>query len=262
MLFITQPALEAHSNEIPAPVTRAIASCTATLELHPSDASAVTLLKEVLPVYDIVGGDVDATGNSKSKATILDDVPLSNGQCEAGWSELVAFEHKGSSYQPSPTALSQVWSAINAAALAEGVKLDSQFLMNDITRAVSEEGHPSTLTEALLRRLSTEEQDPTGPWCCLGRSKTVAFVGKILLDAKQGNGFLIADFTDTWEDELPEAWRKDAQLSAIEGEYDFPTETTIRTKGAAVTNINSGAAVAMKPSARKWHEKFGKTRKK
>jgi hypothetical protein len=213
-------------------------------------------------VYDIVGSDVDATGNSKSKATIFEHVPLSDGQCEAGWNELVAFEHENSSYQPSPTALAQVWSAINAAALAEGVKLDSQFLMDDITRAVAEDGHPSGLVGAILRRLSTEDQDHTGPWCCLDRSKTVAFAGKVLLHSKHGNDYLIADFTDTWEDKLPEAWRKDAQLSAIESFYAFPTATTIRAKGATVTNLNSGAAVSTKPSARKWHEKFGKTRKK
>lgn len=263
-LFVTQPALEAHSNEIPNPVTRAIASCTATLELHPSDASAATLLREVLPVYDIVAGDVDAIGNGKSKATMFDDIPLSQGQCQLGWEDLNAFEHEGSSYQPTANVLAQVWSSINAAALAEGIKLDSQFLMADITKSVTEEGHPSDLVEALLRRLANVEQDLAGPWSCLDRVKTVAFAGKILLDAKQGNDYLIADFTDTWEDKLPEAWRKHAHLSAIEGAYEFPTKTTIRAKSTASssTNVNSEAAAAAKPTARKWHEKFGKTRKK
>ena len=81
--------------------------------------------------------------------------------------------------------------------------------------------------------------------------------------AKRGDDFLIADFTDTWEDRLPEAWRKDAQLTSIEGVYEFPSETTIRAKGKAAATANGDhAAVSMKPSARKWHEKFGKTRKK
>jgi sister chromatid cohesion protein DCC1 len=114
-LFITQPALEAHSNEMPVPVTRAIASCTATLELHPTDASAAAMLKDVLPLYDIVAGDVDATGNGLSKAAIFEDVPLSDGQCQAGWDEVVAFEHEESSYRPSANALWQVWRSINAA---------------------------------------------------------------------------------------------------------------------------------------------------
>jgi hypothetical protein len=262
-LLITEPALEPHGNEIPIPVTRAIASCTATLELHRSDASALSLLQHLLGVYHITAGDLDAVGNRKSKATIFEDVPLSDGECQTGWDEMMAFEHGDSSWRPSSDALAQVWRSTNAAALAEGVKLDSQFLMDDITRAVAEEGHPTGLIEAILRRLSKEGEASSGPWCCLDRAKTVAFVGKTLLEAKDGTDFLIADFTDSWEDMLPEAWRKDAQLSALDGLYDFPTETTIRAKNANAARSTDGAPpTGPKASARKWHEKFGKTRKK
>jgi sister chromatid cohesion protein DCC1 len=260
-LFITQPALEAHGNEIPIPATRAIASCTATLELHPSDASAESLLRDVLPVYDIVAGDVDATGNNMSKAVICEDVPLSEGQCNAGWNALIAFEHENSSYQPSANALAQVWRSINAAALAEGVKLDSQFLTDDITRAVAEEDHPPGLVNAILTFLAKDGDADDSPWSCLDRAKTVAFAGKTLLEAKQGSDFLVPDFTDTWEDKLPEAWRKDVQLSAIDRLYELPSPTTIRATSKA-GNAANATAVANKPSARKWHERFGKTRKK
>ncbi|KAH7068873.1 sister chromatid cohesion protein-like protein Dcc1 [Paraphoma chrysanthemicola] len=261
-LLITEPALEAHGNEIPIPVTRAIASCTATLELHPSDASAVCLLQEQLPSYHVSPGDFDAGGNHKSRVAIFDDVPLSEGQCQSGWNDLMAFEHDGGSWQPSPDALAQVWRSINAAALAEGVKLDSQFLIDDITRAVAEEAHPIGLVKAILTRLSSEE-DTSGPWCSLDRGKTVAFAGKTLLEAREGSDFLIAEFTDSWEDTLPEAWRKDAQLSAIDGLYQFPSETTVRAKNSANAHFTIKAPSAgAKPAARKWHEKFGMTRKK
>ncbi|KAI4704014.1 hypothetical protein J4E81_001078 [Alternaria sp. BMP 2799] len=262
-LYIAQPALEAHGNEIPTPATRAIALCTATLEAHASTASATALLREALPVYDIVAGDVDATSNGRSKASMFSDMPLSDGECQVGWNELMAFEADGGSYQPSPNALSQVWRSINAAALAEGIKLQAQFLTNDITKAAAEEGHPSGLVEAILAYLSTADNDKNGPWSCLDREKTVAFTGRTLLEAKRGADFLIADFTDTWEDRLPEVWRKDAQLSAIDGIYDFPSDTTIRAKSTAATTAGGDSSVAaMKPSARKWHEKFAKTRKK
>jgi sister chromatid cohesion protein DCC1 len=260
-LFLTQPALEAHGNDIPVPVTRAIASCTATLELHPSDASAVALLREALPVYDVVAGDVDATANGQSKAAVCQDIPLSDGECKLGWDALMAFEHEDSSYQPSANALAQIWRSINAAALAEGVKLDSQFLTDDVTRAVAEEGHSPGLAHAVLRFLAKDGQESDGPWSCLDRAKTVEFTGKTLLKAKQGGDFLIADFMDTWEDKLPETWRKDAQLSLIEEAYELPTSTTIRSSSTGGTMIGTIPAVASKPSARKWHEKFGKTRK-
>ncbi|KZM23967.1 uncharacterized protein EKO05_0009267 [Ascochyta rabiei] len=264
-LFVTQPqSLDSHGNHIPLLATCAIASCPATLELHPSDASAVALLHDVLPVYDVVAGHVDATGNGKSRATIFENLPLSDAQCHAGWDELMAFELDQDTYRPSVNALSHVWRSINAASLAEGLKLDSQFLTEEVAAAVSEDGHPLSFVKAVLRHLSNDEQDADGPWSCLDRARTVAFVGKTLLHAKQGSiDFLITEFTDNWEDSLPEAWRKDAKLSAIEGSYEFPSDTTVRAKSkdVAVANVQD-APVATKPSARKWHEKFAKTRKK
>jgi hypothetical protein len=223
----------------------------------------VALLRETLPIYDIVAGDVDATSNGKSKTSIFSNLPLSDGECQAAWEELMAFEVDGASYLPSPNALSQVWRSINAAALAEGIKVSAQFLTNDIAKAAAEEGHPAGLIEAVLAYLSTEDTDKTGPWSCLDRAKTVVFTGRTLLEAKRGGDFLIADFTDTWEDRLPEVWRKDAQLSAIEGIYDFPSDTTIKAKSnTATTSSADNSVAAMKPSARKWHETFAKTRKK
>ncbi|EUC32297.1 hypothetical protein COCCADRAFT_99056 [Bipolaris zeicola 26-R-13] len=262
-LFVTQPALEAHGNEIPIPVTRAIALCSSTLELYASSASAIALLREVLPVYDIVAGDVDATPNGMTKAGIFNDMPLSDGECQAGWRQLMAFDTNEGSYQPSPSALSHVWRSIIAAALAEGIPLDKQFMTSDIATAVAEEGHPAPLTQAVLAYLATDDTDRSGPWSCLDRAKTVAFTGKTLLDARHGADFLIADFTDTWEDRLPEVWRKDAKLTAIEGFYEFPSDTTIKAKGkAASALVVDNGTTAVKPSARKWHEKFAKTRNK
>ena len=262
-LFVTQPALEAHGNEIPIPVTRAIALCSSTLELHPSTASALSLLREMLPVYDMVAGDVDATANGRAKADVFNDMPLSDGECQAAWAQLIAFDTADGSYQPSPGALAHVWRSIMAVALAEGIPLDKQFMASDITAAVAEEGHPAPLTQAILAHLATDDTDSSGPWSCLDRAKTVVFAGKTLLEARGGAGFLIADVTETWEARLPEVWRKDAQLAAIEGLYEFPSDTTIRAKGkaASATAVDSSTP-ALKPSARKWHEKFAKTRKK
>lgn len=261
-LFITQPALDAHSNEIPAPVTCAIASCATTLELHPSNASAVTLLRDALPIYDLTSDDMDATGNGESMAAVFDDIPLSHAQCLSAWSELIAFELPNGSYRPNANVLTQAWSAINATTLAEGVRLDSQFLTDDVARAVAEEGHPPALVAAMLKHLTQDDQKGDGSWSCLDRAKTVVFTGANLLEAKQGSDYVIVDFTDAWKDSLPEAWRGDVQLSTIEGAYLLPTETTIRAKkeGTQVA-VQAASGAANKPSARKWHEKFGKTRK-
>ncbi|CAA9964812.1 DUF2036 multi-domain protein [Pyrenophora teres f. maculata] len=263
-LLVTHPILQHHGNdEMPIPATCAIASCTATLQLHVSTASAVGLLSDALSVYDIVAGDVDATPNGRGKPNVFADMPVSDGECDAAWTELMAFEVDGSSYQPSASALSQVWRAIHAAALAEGIPLNKEFMTDDITRAAAEEGHPPAFIHAVLAHLSTDDRVKTSPWSCLDRAKTVAFTGRTLLASKRGADFLIADFTDTWEDRLPELWRKDAKLSAIEAFYEFPSDTTIRAKNTAASpRAGDSTVAAMKPSARKWHDKFAKTRNK
>ncbi|KAF2473781.1 sister chromatid cohesion protein-like protein Dcc1 [Lindgomyces ingoldianus] len=262
-LFVTQATLEAHGNEIPAPTICAIASCAATLELHPSTESSVVHLQAVLPVYDIVGGDVDVAGNGKSKPVIFSHIPLSDGQCESGWRELVAFEFAGSSYRPSANTLSQAWKSISAAALAEGVKLDSQFLTEDILRLVDEEGYPSDLILAILRLLAADNQDKTGPWSCLDRRKTACFVGKTLLEARQEKKYLTAEFLDDWRDLLPGTWREIAKLDTISGAYTLPSSTTIRFNERLAAAINAEDVTSnAASSSRKWHERFGRARQR
>lgn len=241
---------------------RAIASCTTTLELHASDGASTVYLEDVLPVYDIVDDEVDAAGNGKSKTDIFQHIPLSEGQCEQGWRDLMAFEFGGSSYRPSANTLAQVWKCANAVALAEGVKFDKQFLIEDITRAVAEERYPPTLALAIIRRLATDDQDAEGGWSCLDRRKVVHFVGQTLLEARRGvPDYLIAHFLDTWKDSVPEAWRGDAELTAIDGAYDLPNPTTIRLRGATATAKPEGS-VSKGSSSRKWHEKLGRARRK
>jgi sister chromatid cohesion protein DCC1 len=258
-LFVTQPALKAHGNAKPTPTTCAIATCIATLELHPVDESAVSYLEDVLPVYHLVDGEVDVAENRRSKASIFSHVPLSEGHCEKAWNDLVAFELNGNSYRPSPHTLFLLWQSINGAALAEGIKLDSQFLANDLIKLVGEEGFAPSLSIALVLHLANALEITKDQWTCFDRAKTIAFVGKTVLEARgEKSDFLTADFLDTWRDCLPEAWRADAALKAIDGAYTLPSSSTIRAKSKTVPKANPPAA----KGKGKWHEKFGKNRKK
>ncbi|KAF2188360.1 hypothetical protein K469DRAFT_567272 [Zopfia rhizophila CBS 207.26] len=263
-VFVTQPRLEGHGNEIPVPTTCAVASCTATLELHPTVESSAPYLKEALPIYDIIDGMVDVAGNGKSKTRILSDVPLSNGECEVGWKELIAFEFAGSSYRPSANTLAQVWKSINAAALAGGTKLDSQFLTEEILKAMDEEGYPSELITAIFRRLAADEQDTNGPWSCLDRTKTVHFVGITLLEAREGEAnYLTAEFLNAWKDCVPESWRTDAELSTIKDAYVLPSTMTIAVKGVSASSAKTeDSTPKVGSSSRKWHERFGRARQR
>lgn len=263
-LFVTQPALAAQGNRPAVPTTCAIASCAATLELHPADGSAAPYLEQSLSVYHVVYGEVDAVENGKTKDDLFSDIPLSAQQCQSAWDDLLAFELSGSSYRPSASTTALVWQSANAAALAEAIKLDSQFLVDDVAKLVEDEGHPAALARAILNHLASWHQDSGDAWSSLDRRKTVVFVGTKLLEAKRGTAdYLTADFLETWKDSLPEAWRGDADLTAIEAVYELPSSTTIRAKVAgAATSSTAATTPKAASSSRKWHEKFAKGRKK
>lgn len=234
------------------------------MELHALGDSPLSYLQDILPIYDMVDGEVDVAGNGKSKTTIFTDMPFSDGQCEQSWRDLIAFEFAGSSYRPSANTLLQMWKSINAAAIADGLKLDTQFLTDDIANAIADEGYPSSLAGALLQHLSSDNQDAEGPWSCLNKTKVVPFVGRTLLEAKrEGPDYLTAQFLDTWKDCLAESWREDAELKAIEGTYELPSSTTISLKGQSASAQKTGsAAPKAASSARRWHEKFGRARQR
>jgi hypothetical protein len=220
----------------------------------------VPYLEDALPVYQVVGGDIDAEENRRTKGSLVSDVPLSDGQCEQAWKELMAFELNGSSYRPSADSLAKVWQSINSAARAEGIKLDSQFLTNDLARLVDEEGHPAALAVAMLTHLASAGEDSNEQWSGLDRTRTVAFVGKNILEARRGKpDLLTADFLETWRDCLPESWRADAELQAIDGAYTLPSSSTICTKGKLATTTAPAAPAKGKGT---WHERLGKNRKK
>lgn len=260
-LFVTSPALEAHGNAIPAPTTRAIASCATTLELQPAVESAVSYLEAALPLYHMVEGEVDADQNHSTKAGVFADIPLSDGQCQNAWDELTAFELDGNSYRPSADVVSRVWQSINAAALAEGIKLEKQFLKNDVAKLVEEDGYKAPLCLAVLGHLTSADSALADDWSCLDRTRSVTFIGKKLLEARgELSDYLTADFLEAWRDCLPESWRADAELIAIDGAYTLPTSTTICAKGKAMANPT--ATPAPTKGKGNWHEKFGKTRKK
>lgn len=161
-VFVTQPVSKPQGDDIPLPGLVVIATCTATLELHPVCGSAIPYLRTVLSVYDTSEDTVDAAGNAQNKLQIFSNIPLSDDECEAGWRELVAFELAGSSYRPAAKTLLQIWRSINAAALAEGINLGSQFLTDDLHEAIEDEGYPPTLLTSLLSGLVAEDGNSSG----------------------------------------------------------------------------------------------------
>ncbi|KKY15095.1 putative sister chromatid cohesion protein dcc1 [Diplodia seriata] len=135
------------------------------------------------------------------------------------------------------------------------------------------EAHPvtespvSAVREAITRIWHAENWDGHGfaqfSGATVDRAKCVPWVGRNLLaalDSHYRTARPTADFLDLWRDTLPEAWREDAQLEAIKGDYTLPSDHTIAPKGAStLSSTTAGTGTGKGP--RKWHEKFKATRK-
>ena len=165
----------------------AIAQCKATLEVYKSEdglPSAIAFLERTLPVYDhlvVEDDDVNMAMNTTSatmtdiekmklaKEAVLNDVPLSQAECESGWIEICAFVHAGgkvgkqaSSWRPSAKTKLEVWKKTLEASVLQGIELDKQFLVKDLWKAVTDEDEEEppfqkSLLEAVIRRLMDEQ---------------------------------------------------------------------------------------------------------
>ncbi|KAI4127103.1 MAG: hypothetical protein LQ347_004739 [Umbilicaria vellea] len=254
-----------------------VAQCKATLELTPVATSAVQYLKECLPVYAYSWGVSNSTislsstleaAAARSKLAVLDDAPLSTGEFESGWIEICAFETGGQAWRPLASTLYGVWKSVLSAAAVNELKLDDGFPTSSITSMVEEDGYSTTLLMAVLTRLSSSEDFISHDWAKIDRNKCVPWVGAILLESEtqRTDGTPKSAFIQTWKDQLPEAWRDQAQLGLLEGKYLQLSSGAITFENGvnATTDTKPATAVAGAVSskgARKWHEKFKNARR-
>lgn len=145
---------------IPSTALSAIAKCAVTLELVPTQPSAIAILKQLLPVY--TGPDsISASGSLErtSRETILEHVPFSRGEFDKASKELCAFELEGRAWIPAASLLRSVWKSVILAATLRGVNLGDGFPMTTIEGVAEEDGHPSVLFRAVIDRLGSEDED-------------------------------------------------------------------------------------------------------
>lgn len=137
---------------IPSAGLQAISRSGMTLELSRSSESALPYLKKILPVYT----ERELTAAAAVKGTfdeICKDVPLSDGEVQAGWTELCAFEEQGASFRPSVNILHKLWASMSTAATADSLDLSAAFLVEDLWIQIRDEDYPRGLYDALLRRV-------------------------------------------------------------------------------------------------------------
>ncbi|KAL9607741.1 MAG: hypothetical protein Q9167_007371 [Letrouitia subvulpina] len=193
----------------------AISRCGSTLELIPISSSPKTVLLQSLPLFSDAGNlsAVDSE-TSKRKEVILNDTPLSSCEFEKSWIELCAFELGGCSWRPSAALLLQIWASLMSAVTLKGLNLEQEFPLSALAPVVEEDGHPLEVLEALLARVCKSKRET---YIEVDKHICVCFVGTIMLEsqAKAGVQLDTAEFLHHWKDQLPEAWRKEALLEAL-----------------------------------------------
>ncbi|GAB7343243.1 hypothetical protein MBLNU457_1301t1 [Dothideomycetes sp. NU457] len=279
-LYVVAPSSSAvnESNDQSGPGVTTFAQCNWTLEvLDAPSQSALPYMKQLIPLC--TGPEINqilTKADLRTKAAIFSDVPLSDAECEQVWTDIVAFEDKArkSSFRPPPRILTKVWAAVSLAAVEKTIDLSKGLKVTDIEDLISAlDEVPPELVEAMVKRLLPPEQqkllidaplsdiDPTTTFT-LDRSQTVRSVGTWLMEDLGETAE--AELIRQWQNLLPEPWREDAQLSAIEGVYQRSTDGKVTSTSSSSQNGTSKTAAAPASTAakRKWHEKFAKARKR
>ncbi|EAW14449.1 putative sister chromatid cohesion protein Dcc1 [Aspergillus clavatus NRRL 1] len=245
-----------------------IAKCGSTLEVHtpPEGFSAIPVLERLLRVYEgsedvDVNVDVEGGGGGREDAEavmrrVFADVPVSRAQCERGWTELCAFVSGGERcWRPAAGAKLRVWKRVLEGAVLQGIRLEQQFLVSDLWRAVLEDGEdapfPRPLFEAVVRRVcEAGEGEGEARGLASGNMKCEYLLSRVMVGAC-GSGFWAdelftgasidkdtctrwvgemyleavaptsqsaigrSEFLNAWKDHLPENWRDEVVLSKL-----------------------------------------------
>ncbi|CAF9917969.1 hypothetical protein IMSHALPRED_003798 [Imshaugia aleurites] len=279
-VFILQPSeSRCGDDEISTHSLSAIAQCTATLELIPSDptsssAMVIQLLKKSLPPYKGIDTDVGSGTNTtfstkyKDKKAISQDAPFSSKEFDKVWTQLCVFEVLGRAWLPTPSSLAMIWKSILSVATVRGVNLEKKFHFKSLAEMVGGDGYPWALFIAVMLRLASDTDYLKDNYATLSRDKTVQWVGIVCLERAGGSdteGISQSDFLAQWYDLLPEGWRKHASMDLLKARYSHSNPSKEDTVfGGDVYDPTSLENLPPANTGRKlgkWHEKFKSGRK-
>ncbi|CRG83749.1 hypothetical protein PISL3812_01105 [Talaromyces islandicus] len=288
-----------NGNDEWADTVSAIAKCASTLEVHGLDEGSATsvvaqALAKNLRVYEADRNDVDMADESQPevavtrgeresiKRTIIADVPFSDAECNAAWTEICAFVHVDTEnnknivgFRPSARMKIDAWKRILEGSVLQSIDLEKQFLANDLWKAVlsddddkEEEPFPRPLFDALLNRLveRSGSQPMELKWSNLDKNASVKWIGETYLEAFapiERSSIGRSEFLHAWKDLLPEAWRGEASLDVLPpNSYKSPDPVSICfVKESERNELKKTAGAAAAKNSRNWHERFRSQRK-
>ncbi|KAF2754359.1 sister chromatid cohesion protein-like protein Dcc1 [Pseudovirgaria hyperparasitica] len=249
-VYVTRAApFRSPGSILPQSSVSAIASCSHTLELHPSKDSPLVVLRQLLPEYREADDVVLLNNSARSKVEIFANIPSSDGECERAWGELCAFEVEGRSWCPSPAAIHEAWRVLLTAAIAESIPLISSFSLAKLHDTLMDEKMPIEFFESLILRISTAGHSTEE--LTLDKPLTIEWLGKVTLQVltETNSEIPLSQFMAAWREALPDEWEQDVKIDAIKGFYTQPNPRLIAVKShIADRTVNSKSG--------KWHEKF------
>lgn len=193
----------------------ATSTITSFLELVPVTPNAVALLRPMLREYPpaALGG-----GGGSSRAELLHEIPASEKEFDAAWSEVGAFEEGGVAWVPGVVAVLRAWGEAVLTAAAAGVKLASEegFDAAEVLGEVDEEAAPVELVRSVLARMCSQGKEKER-WV-LDREKAVGLAGRWVLQdwAEAGKGeMMYMAFMSTWKKSVPDGCEKLCKLSMM-----------------------------------------------
>lgn len=211
------------------------------------------LLSKFLHRYDAEAQQFGMEHMEKlSKARIFEDLPLSNGECERAWDELVAFELNGLCWQPTQGSQLQLWTDLTQAASLRDIDLAGPFSVQDLWAACDSD-HPHAYYEALVILLSNRESGESATETRFNRELTTSWILTLIYQTSPSAERQSEVLLRNWMSLLPESWRNDATLARVEEGLNQWQLTVIAEGPAQPANRK---ASSRRPAARDWHERF------
>lgn len=274
----TEDAMELDgSNENTTSSITAIGQCPSTLELQPLDTSlelGVRYLKNLLPVDEV-------DDRHARRERVYGDIPLSDGEIDAAWKHMCAFEIGGFAWRPTAGRVLALWDKIRAGidealrskrdfSRIEHLALEVDFDDEDFEWATCQRGG-----ERAVREIWGGIEGHG----VLERERCVKWVGEKVLEVasagEDGRGqgkqssLEVEVFLERWRDAMPERWREDVTgLEVLDrGAYERTATGTVRWIDSTEVAVAGPAGIGLGDSgtersgakgaaARKWHEKF------
>ncbi|KAL0639289.1 hypothetical protein Q9L58_001750 [Maublancomyces gigas] len=256
---------------------KAVSTAVSYMELVPTIHDAHELLLKHIPLYHgSFDGAMESPTEKVPKVAILSALPISEGEFETAWKKLNCFCcSAGYAHRPSSSAVLAALGEIFTCAAAESFTLSPKdgFAVEALVSIMDDDEEvaiPQGLVDAAVAGVCEEAVAETGRWK-LDKAKCASYVGRALLEdwqSKAKGDMLYVSFISRWKSSVPEECVALCKLDCIKGWYTHPTPSTIRfvsggTPIPAKSSSPSAAAPAPVVTAKnKWHEKFGKGKRR